>query len=217
MSEQDKQDDATSTGDESTTDETTSTDQTTTTETTGEDALGDAGKKALDAMKARVKEAEKAAREAKAELAKSKAEADLKDKPADEQALEKARAEARAEANLKANERILKSELKAAATGKLANPAMALKLIDLSTFTVSDDGEVDSDALNEAIEELLASDPYLAAQKQNRFDGAADQGAKGKDATVPQWTEADLARASDDEITQAKADGKLKKLLSATT
>lgn len=213
MSEQDKDADATSADDTTTTDETTSTDDTETTDATGEDALGDAGKKALDAMKARVKAAEKDAREAKAALAKSAADAALKDKPADEQAIEKARAEAKAEARAESDKRTVKIELRLAAKGVLADPSDAALYINTDDFTVSDDGEVDSDALNEAIAELIERKPHLAAAKQNRFDGAADQGAKGKSDTVPQWTEADLARATDDETVAAKAAGKLNNLL----
>lgn len=187
--------------------------QTDETNTDGADALGDAGKKALDAMKAERKTARDEAAAAKRELAEFKAAAALKDKPAEEQALEAAKAEARTEANKAANDRILKSELRLAAKGVLADPSDAALYINLSDFTVNENGDVDSDALNEAIAELIERKPHLAAQKQNRFDGAADQGAKGKDSAPPQWTEADLDRATDDETVAAKAAGKLNNLL----
>lgn len=179
----------------------------------GEEDLGDKGKKALDAMKQRVKDAEKAAREAKAEIAKRDAAEALKDKPADEQAIETAKAEGRAEATTAANKRIIRSELKAAAKGELADPTDAALYIDLDEFTVDEDGEVDSDALKDAIADLLARKPHLAAQKQNRFGGDADQGAKGKDAKASQLTEADLDRMSDEEIVTARAEGRLNKIL----
>jgi len=209
----------------------------------GEETLGDAGKRALEALKAELREARsladsrlgeggksqldeyktkaQSARQQAADyqkqLAKLQAEIALKDKPAEEQAIEAAKQEARAEATQKANLRILKADLRAAATGKLADPTDAALYLDLSTFDVSDDGEVDSDALATAIAELIERKPHLAAQKQNRFDGAADQGAKGKDSTPPQWTEADLARATDDETVAAKAAGKLNNLLGIKT
>lgn len=183
------------------------------TETGDESALGDAGKKALDAMKAKWREAEKVAATAKAELAKRDAEIALKDKPADEQALEAARAEARAEATTKANERILRSELKALATGKLADPTDAALYINLTDFTVNDDGDVDSDALNDAISDLLERKPHLAAAKQTRFDGAADQGAKGKDAKPGQISSAALDSMSPAQINQARREGRLDKVL----
>lgn len=144
----------------------------------GAEALGDPGKKALDAMKAKMRAAELSAKEAKAELARINAQLALKDKPAEEQALEQARAEARAEATTAANKRIVRSELKAAATGKLANPAVAEKFLDLDDFAVDDDGDVDSDALNDAIADLLKREPYLAAGKPNPFGGGADGGAR---------------------------------------
>jgi hypothetical protein len=177
-----------------------------------EKPLGDAGQKALDAMKAERKAAREESRALKAELEKFKSEAALKDKPAEEQALEAARAEARAEANGKANERILRSELKAAATGKMADPTDAALYLDLSTFDVSDDGDVDSDALAEAIADLIARKPHLAAGKPNRFDGGADQGAKGKDSKPAQLTQADLARMSPAEIVKAQNAGQLDQL-----
>ena len=185
--------------------------------TEAETALGDAGKKALDAMKAERNAAKAEARAAKAEADRLKAEIANKDKPAEEQALEAARAEARAEATAKANARILKSELKALATGKLADPTDAHLYINLDDFTVDDNGDVDSDALNEAITELLARKPHLAAGKQNRFDGGADQGAKGKNAKPAQLTQSDLDRmkaAGDNAgIVAAQAAGQLNTLL----
>lgn len=191
--------------------------QETETAASGEAELGDAGKKALDNIRA---EKKKAVADAKAAIARAEAaEAALanKDKPAEEVALEAARAEARAEANKKANDRILRADLRAAATGKLADPSDAALYLNLDDFTVTDDGETDSDALNEAITELITRKPHLAAQKQNRFDGDADQGAKGKGSTPPQWTEADLERATDDETVAAKAAGKLNNLLGIKT
>jgi hypothetical protein len=185
--------------------------------TEGEESLGDAGKKALDAMKAQRNAERLKAREAKTELDRLKAELALKDKPADEQAIEAAKAEARAEAKAASDKRILKSELKALSTGKLADPTDAALYINLDDFTVDEDGEVDSDALNEAIADLIARKPHLGVAKQNRFDGDADQGAKGKNSKPSQLTRADVERmkaaGQNDAIVQAKADGRLNDLL----
>ena len=162
------------------------------TETERETTLGDAGKKALDAMKAERNAAKTLARETQAELDRLKAEAALKDKPAEEQALEQARTEAKQEATKAANVRILRSELKAAAKGKLADPTDAALYINLDDFDVSDDGEVDSASLEEAIDDLLTLKPHLAAASQRRFEGDGDQGARGKSAKVQQLTRSDL-------------------------
>jgi len=181
--------------------------------TEGESALGDAGKQALDRMKAE-RNAERArAREAQKELDRIKAELALKDKPAEEQAIEAARAEARAEAVAAANQRILKSELKALATGKLADPSDAHLYINLDEFSVDEDGEVDSEALNDAISALIERKPHLAVQKQNRFDGSGDQGAKGKVSKPAQLSREDLKGMKPEEIVAAKAAGRLNDLL----
>lgn len=211
MSEQDTTDTAT-VDDATQIDDTSTETQTQDTETT-DTGLGDAGKKALDAMKAERNAAKAEARQKAAELEQLRAELALKDKPAEEQALEAAKAEARAEATTAANARILKADLRAAATGKLADPADAALFIDLTQFTVSDDGETDSDALIDAISDLLERKPHLAAQKQTRFDGAADQGAKGKDAKPGQISATSLDSMSPAQINQARREGRLDKVL----
>lgn len=207
-----------STTDESVTDESTESTETEDEQTeTVEQSEGEAEKPDPNAGAKKALSAERVARKAaESELKALKAELALKDKPAEEQALEAARAEARTEATTKANERIVRAEVKAAATGKVKNPALALKLIDTSEIEVDDDGEVDSDAVNQAITDLLEQYPELAADG-SKFGGSADQGAKHKSSTVQQWTEQDLARADaagdSDGIAKAKAEGKLDALL----
>src|SRR5690606_5724659 len=117
----------------------------------GAEALGDPGKKALDAMKAAKKAAELEARTTREELAALKAQVEGKEK---EYAAEQERRNVEAAALSKANERILKAEIRAAAASKLSDPADALKFLDLSGFEVGDDGEVDSSAIAEAIDGL---------------------------------------------------------------
>jgi len=184
-------------------------------ETQAEDGtadLGDAGKKALDAMKAERNAARADARAKATELEQLRSAAALKDKPAEEQALEAAKAEARSEATVKANERILRADLRAAATGKLADPTDAALYINLSEFTVTDDGDTDSDALDDAIADLLTRKPHLAAGKPNRFDGDADQGARAKETKVSQLRREDLATMTPQQIVQAQNAGKLTEL-----
>ncbi len=141
--------------------------------------LGDAGKKALDTMKAERNAAKAAAKQAIAEAEELRAQIANKDKPAEEIALENARNEGRTEATKAGNLRVLKSELKAIATGKLADPTDAHLYIDLATFDVNDDGDPDSDALAEAIDKLLIAKPHLAANTAPapRFMGGGDGGA----------------------------------------
>lgn len=144
-------------------------------ETPGAEALGDPGKKALDAMKQARNEARTALREAQAELARLQAAAEGREaEHKAEQEAQKIRDEALAEAS----KRILRSELKAAAAGKLADPLDALKFLDLGAFEADDNGDFDTDAITSAIDGLLNDKPYLAAQGGRRFQGGADQGAR---------------------------------------
>jgi len=79
-----------------------------------------------------------------------------------EKAVADAKKEGREEATLEANRRIVASEVKAAAGGKVADPSDATALLgDLDRFIVK--GEVDTKAIAAAIDELVKSKPYLAA------------------------------------------------------
>lgn len=122
------------------------------------DELGDAGKAALRAERQSRKEAEQAAKAAQAELSKAKADG----LSLIETAKAEARAEARSEVLAEADKRIIRAEVKAAATGKLRRPEYALRLLDLDQFTVADDGAVDENAISSAIDELVKTDPDLA-------------------------------------------------------
>lgn len=138
----------------------------------GAEALGDAGKQALDRMKAKLKAATERARIAEAKAAQA-GDADEGDK---------VRREAEAAALAKANSRIVRAEVKAAAATRLADPADALNFLDLDSFEVDDDGDVDQDEIAQAIADLIARKPYLAAQggaskpKPDRSQGAAGSG-----------------------------------------
>lgn len=175
----------------------------------GAEALGDPGKKALDAMKA-----ERNA--AKSELAALRAEFEaLKAAQEGREAEHLAAVEAQKikdEALAAADERILKAEVRAQAASKLADPTDALLYLDLSTFEVGEDGAVDADAVSAAIEQLIVSKPYLAAQGR-KFEGSADAGVR-KAAGPVQLTRDDLAGMSADEINKARSDGRLADLLS---
>ncbi|MCK8670997.1 hypothetical protein M1M07_07680 [Rhodococcus sp. HM1] len=135
----------------------------------GADQLGDKGKRAIGRMKARLA-AEKQKRIA-AENRAAELEAGNDDAAAQQRQIE-------AEALAKANDRIVRAEVRAAAAGKLADPADAHRFLDLSQFEVGDDGEVDQDEIAEAIDELLNEKPYLAAQR-------GDKGGEKKKAPKP--------------------------------
>ena len=178
----------------------------------GEDALGDAGKKALDEMKAKWKAAEAASRQQAEELAALKAAAEGRE------AEHKAAVEAQKvkdEALKEANVRILKAEVRAAAAGKMTDPADALRYLDLSSFEVGDEGEVDGAAVQSAINDLLKDKPYLAAQGA-RFEGGADGGPRNEDAKA-QLTKSDVDRMSPAEVHKAREEGRLNTLLGIGT
>ncbi|MFJ6616670.1 hypothetical protein ACIQOW_03675 [Kitasatospora sp. NPDC091335] len=139
--------------------------------------LGDAGKKAL-------RELRKENRALKAQLRQGtrpgtgKKDDDGGD-GTDPQALrEQAREEARAEVW---TERVEAAAI-AAAAGRLANPQLAARLLDLSDIPKNDKGRPDRDAIGELIDELIEDEPYLAAQSAKdsgrRFQGGADGGAR---------------------------------------
>lgn len=194
------------------------------------DALGDAGKRALDAMKAERNTARAEARQWQ-RLAKELGVDDAtglreliasagkpKDAPAEapeESAVdvEQVRRDAQLEATRKANERILRSEVRAAAVGKLADPADAYKFLDLDKFDISDDGDVDEEEIADAIEDLIKTKPYLAAATATRWQGTADGGARNGPPEPSQLTRADLQGMSPEQIVAAKNEGRLKNLL----
>lgn len=175
----------------------------------GEDALGDKGKKALDAMKAERNRVREEARQMREELEALKAQ--VEGREAEYKAEQEKRAAEQAALD-KANERILKAEVRAAAAGKLSDPADALRFIDLSSLEVSDDGEVDADAIASAISDLITNKPYLAVQDGKRFQGDADAGTR-KEARPAQLSKADVERlyaeGKHEEIVKAKAEGRL--------
>jgi hypothetical protein len=181
----------------------------------GTDALGDAGKKALDSMKARWKTERDARRklEEKMEALKAPAASGTTDQ-ADAAEIKR---QATRDANAKANARILKSEIKAAAAGKLADPSDALAYLDPKSFEVDDNGDVDAEELADAIDDLLTRKPYLAAKAVSRFQGTGDGGAARKASGPSQLTRQDLKGMSPAAISKAKADGRLNKVLGITT
>ncbi|MFE9765110.1 hypothetical protein ACFYPC_11345 [Streptomyces sp. NPDC005808] len=171
----------------------------------GADKLGDPGKRALASMKGKWR----AERDRAKELERKLAEKDGADET------ETVRRKAEADATAKANGRILRAEVKAAAAGKLADPADAYKFLDLDQFEVDDDGNVDSEEVAEAIEELIKNKPYLAAATAKRFQGTADGGAARKAGRPKQLTKQDLKTMSADQIVAAQDAGQLDDYLSA--
>lgn len=114
-----------------------------------------------------------------------------------EHAAEQAKAATEKAALDKANGRIVRSEVKAAAKGILADPADAYKFLDLDSFEVSEDGEVDEAAITAALKDLVEKKPYLAVQDGKRFQGGADGGARKESGKSVDDQIAEAQRAGD--------------------
>lgn len=182
-------------------------------EDTDSEGLGDAGKKALDRMKAERAAAKKEATAAKkaaaeerrkaAELARKVAEFEDRDKSELEKA--QAKAERSAEQATKAVARSVRSEIKVAASGKFADVSDAIDVLmrDPSKF-VDADGEIDTDAIDADLADLLERKPHWGkpepvpaaapeAQQKPKPKPDPGQGSRGGPAKV------DFRTASDEE------------------
>jgi hypothetical protein len=160
----------------------------------GAEQLGDAGKKALDAMKRQMREERTKRRAAEAQLAELSAKAQPKPeengKPdGDAPDLEALRREVEAEvaARIKAElgveqgkERVL-NKIEVLAAKPFADPAdaplMLLREHKIEDF-LDDNGNADVEAIQDGLKDLLEKKPYLAAQGGKRFQGSGDGGAR---------------------------------------
>ncbi|MFJ2848320.1 hypothetical protein [Streptomyces rubiginosohelvolus] len=139
----------------------------------GDDKLGEGGKKALQAERDARATAEARVKELEAQLSgkpkdtgakpgdNGDGKGDAGAKPVDAEALKK---ELREELTTESNARLVRAEVKAAAAGKLADPADAPRFIDLAKIKIGDDGEPDAKQIKKAIEDLLKDKPYLAGK-----------------------------------------------------
>lgn len=170
--------------------EVTSTEETsvTTTEDTGGDTdLGDAGKKALSAERTARKAAEKEAAEHKAEIARLR-RTNAATKGTD---LDGIKAEMRSEFTAQ----LVRAEVKAAASGRLTDPADALRLLDLDGLSAIDSGEIDEAAIKAAIDKLLTDKPYLAATSGEAQWGDVGSGQRKTSESEPTSAQDRMARA----------------------
>jgi len=182
----------------------------------GEDALGDAGKRALDKMKADLR-AEKARRKAAeteaAALKASKTEGDDSKTDLDAvrtEALKQARAETLRERAL--------DRLEARAGRKFNDSADARAHLASRVEDFIDGEQIDAAAIDEALTELLEAKPYLAAAgAKPRFEGTADNGARKGASGPKQLGKADLARMSADQIVAAQKAGQFDEYLATET
>ena len=181
-----------------------------------DEPLGEPGKRALDAERAAHKEAKRQLREMETQLE----EARLAQMSEQEKAVAEARKAGESDATARVQTRLFAAETKVAAAGKLADPSLladpdvAVKLLGLAQIPVTPDGEIDSEAISQAIDQMLKVRPYLASTGATPPPptGAADGGPQGG-SKPGQLTRDDLSSMTPDQITQAKADGRLNGLL----
>ena len=156
----------------------------------GADQLGDAGKKALDRMKGERNAVRDELRPWKAladelDLTPDKVRQLVEDADGETPDVDKIRRQAREEATRTLGQAAVRAEVKAQATGRLADPADATAFLDLTKFDVTDDGDVDEQAITKAIDDLLERKPHLAAQGGDRWQGGSDGGPR-KDPPKPE-------------------------------
>ncbi|MEU7044940.1 hypothetical protein AB0A77_28330 [Streptomyces varsoviensis] len=183
----------------------------------GSDQLGDAGKKALDSMKGRLKSERDRRRAAEGELAELKRQSAKAGTGDDAPDLEQVRAEARAEAAAEALRTRALDRLEAKAARLFADPEDARAHLASRVEEFIDGDRLDVDAISEALDELLEKKPYLkaaeAAMAERRFKDSGDGGAHGRQAVKGQLSEDDLRSMSPAQIRAAKAEGRLDKVL----
>jgi hypothetical protein len=176
----------------------------------GEEALGDAGKKALDRMKAERNAAREAAQTAKEELEKAREQLAAAQSRED---VDRILAEREAAIAAEYQRKLAQAEIRAASIGKVVDVDLVLSLPEFDpTNFVTDSGDVDEDRIATAINDLVSSKPYLAAQGQG-VKGSGDGGTRNG-SQPSQLTRTDLARMSPEEIRKAQDEGRLNALLS---
>lgn len=145
-----------------------------------DEPLGDGGKRALDAERKARTAAEKQLKTMQAELDALR-EAQMSEA---EKAVAAAKAEGAAEVLASVNRRLFSAEVRAATAGRLedpdllADPDVATRLLGLDEIPLTATGDVDSEAISHAIEQLLEAKPYLKASGAKPIAGSADQGTR---------------------------------------
>lgn len=179
-------------------------DETTPADPAEEDApLGEAGERALNAMKQKERETRAKLRAAQAELAALKAPKEGEETP------EQIRERVEQDVAKRYNERLVRAEVKASAAASFADPDDAVAFLNMGDFDVDADGNVDPHDIEDALKDLLAKKPHLAKQ---------DTTQRGDRRRVPE-VPADPANAKsdppslDDRIAAAQAAGDYKTVI----
>lgn len=179
----------------------------------GEDALGDAGKRALDAMKAQLKAEKERRKAAETELTGFKA------KPAEATDAAALRTEALATARSETLRERAMDRLEAKAARLFADPEDARALLAAKVEDFVDGDRIDADAIGDALTELLTRKPHLAAAAATpakpTFAGTGDGGARKGPEGVKQLGKSDLAKMTAEQIVAAQNKGQFNDFLAA--
>ena len=157
---------------------------------TEDEPLGPQGRRALDAWKARAKEAESADKAHAAQVALLEARIKDFDKSPEEQALAAARREgestATATVTASAATALARQALITEAKGRLADPSDVTAFLDASDIKVGDGFAVDTAAITALVDDLLTRKPHLGIPAPKPSGpvvpaGSIDQGVRSKD------------------------------------
>lgn len=184
--------------------------------------LGPPGEKALAAEKDKRRTVQAELREWKAlglKAADIRKILDDRDSGDDKPDVDKIRTDAKNEAQAELMQTRVLDKIEAKAARLFADPddATALLMKDHAADEFLDDGKIDIEAIQEALDGLLEKKPYLAAQSGRRFQGGADGGTRKESGGPKQLTRADLDGMSPQAIEKARKDGQLASLLSGKT
>jgi hypothetical protein len=143
----------------------------------GADALADPGKKALEAMKARVRDE----RELRKAAETRAAAAEAKVKPADDPGPtpEEIRAEARKTVQAEVLKERALDRVEILAAKAFADPGDARHFLASHVEDFLDGDKVDQDAIKEALADLLKQKAYLGVKDPRQFQGTGDNGPRG--------------------------------------
>lgn len=91
----------------------------------------------------------------------------------------------RAEVRAEFTEALVRAELRAAAAGKLRDPADALALLDVASLA-GPGGAIDAAAVTAAVDQLVKDKPYLAVAEGSTAPTWGDVGAGPRDTAEPE-------------------------------
>lgn len=131
-----------------------------------------------------------------------------------QRAIDDARRDGETTATTKLLTRLTTSAIEVAAAGKLANPKLAARLLDVDEFVPADaDTDIDDAALLAAIDKLVEDNPGLAVASSSKRTPQAPTGPRGSGTSGTQLTRADLQSMTPQEIDAARKSGRLASVL----